>query len=189
MWGAGGDPGHPQLPALGPWPWWGASSTRRSCAGLGRDRCLKQPLRSPHGPDSRGGSGCVGAFPTRPGQWGCQGQRGTHSPGLCLPVLGLPVPPVTGCPMPARCRGAGRSRDQGKGIPLLAPPGALAAPQGGSERGTGLAPLPQMPVAPAQPWGQAPRRRERCVPGPLAGMLGVPQPRRGWPRGPLEAPP
>lgn len=48
-----------------------------------------------------------------------------------------------------------------------------------------LALLLELLVALAQPWGWALQRRERCVPGPFAGMLDVPQP---GPWGPLEAP-
>lgn len=48
-----------------------------------------------------------------------------------------------------------------------------------------LALLLELLVAPAQPWGQALQRRERCFPGPFAGMFDVPQP---GPWGSLEVP-
>lgn len=98
----------------------GAGSVYRSCTGLGGNCCLKQPLQPPMTPIPQGLWVCGGpSDPSRP--VGCWQQRSTRCLGLCLPVLGLTVPPVTGYPVPAPCCQAGLSRDQGKDTPLPCP--------------------------------------------------------------------
>lgn len=98
----------------------GAGSICKSCTGLGSNCCLKQPLQSPMTPIPQGLWVCGGPLdPSLP--VGCWWQWSTHSLGLCLPVSGLPVPLVTGCPVPAPCCLVGLSHDQGKDIPLPCP--------------------------------------------------------------------
>lgn len=71
----------------------GAGSVCRSWTGLGSDRCLKQPLQSPHGPDSPGDLGLWGplrAFPAPAAWgsaspfWGCRFPQSQAAP--CLPL-------------------------------------------------------------------------------------------------------
>lgn len=118
--------------------------------------------------------------PSEPSQAvGCQGQWGTCALELCVPILGLPVPLVTGCPVPARCSRAGQSCDQGKVSPPLGP-----GTPGGSERETCLAPLPEVPLASAQHGdrhcgagrGVYPGHSQGCSvsPSPVPGGLRVP---------------
>lgn len=120
----GGDPTHP----------WGRGH------GLGWQRlreldwARQQPLLEatptvPHDPDSPGTLYLWGSSdPSLP--VGCWQQQNTRCLGFCLPVLGLPVPPVTGYPVPVPCCQAGLSRDQGKDIP---PSHVLASPDGAPE--------------------------------------------------------
>lgn len=161
----------------------GAGGTRRSSTGLSRDYSLKQPLRSPMSLIPQGLWVC--GSPSGPSQAvGCWGQWGTCSLGLCLPVLGLRVPQVSGCPVPAHCYGAGPSCHQGKGIspPTLGPgippgclgggdlpgPTARGASGPGSAVGTGTTAQGEVCPRPL-------RRDARCPPAPSRVASGSPQ--------------